>query len=674
MLATSTPDKTIRGQYVNGVWVQYQEKTKPVDITPRNQVWHHTSSGITIENLATKEETAPQQDNSQTAVQEQPVNIFGATQGLSPEEPATIPSTPQERASNAAGQINIRRSFPTETRFIPSNQNIKVEMKPRDTFGYYTAAPKMKGDLLTALSRAGDVETQEAARERVAGKTGYFHSAIGETATYFADTGEGISETVKNPVNLVVVGGTLLATRNPKLATTVSTALELYAPVYATQKIKDIGEKKTTIGKVSGEVIGYGSLAFVGSKVLPQPKVDVTYSRSITNRYQSDERIVDFTKTKVAAFSGKTKVLSKGELKAEAFDIGNEQFGEIGKGKITTGKEETGFDFRGVATRKEGGFDVFSITKPEKGDFVLDFTKSATRATEPLTVIDTFTRTARVARNKPIESLEPIEISSARSGEIFSKDVFSESGEMISKESVIYTKKGGVSPKQFERNFETERLNIPKNLEFEKGDTKLLTKQVAKDLPSTGDRLLQETKNAAVTKIKTLELQRVTKTASLSVGLSTMTKQKTKPVSLEKAFTLSREKTISASIIAPVAKEKPSLQVALKPMQSSKPLLQTKPIMVSSSISKIAPAIKTIQMQQISTKPALDLNIPTPQPAPIVPIALPPMISLGGMKGSSKKSRRGGKQPRKYRPSLVGIENRVKRKKGMLTGLEIRGI
>lgn len=60
----------------------------------------------------------------------QPTNIFGATQGLSPDKPATIPTTAQQRANAFVTNIQTRQALPVATVTIPQNQNVVIGGQP----------------------------------------------------------------------------------------------------------------------------------------------------------------------------------------------------------------------------------------------------------------------------------------------------------------------------------------------------------------------------------------------------------------------------------------------------------------------------------------------------------------------------------------------------------------
>jgi len=176
----------------------------------------------------------------------------------------------QDKAETIAENIKIKSALPTTTYNVPVDKGrINIErqqqQQPQPIYSQDTGelSPTEK------LRKSGEIDIQKASRARQEGKLGFFYEASGQTKQYFADTGESFISTLKKPETALIVAGTLLLTRSPTASRYLTTAFELYSPIYATTEIKAIGERKQTLGGVTGELGAYIG-AFKVGKELPR--------------------------------------------------------------------------------------------------------------------------------------------------------------------------------------------------------------------------------------------------------------------------------------------------------------------------------------------------------------------------------------------------------------------
>jgi hypothetical protein len=245
-----------------------------------------------------------------------------------------------------------------------------------------------------------------------------------------------------------------------------------------------------------------------------------------------------------------------------------------------------------------------------------------------------------------------------------------------------------------------------------------------KSLPSTETALMTSTKQAAATYVAGLQAKESFAAGTTGTGAVLSTQFKDSPAVVTQAApsfkttvklrtlprfdTTPRERLRPRESIKPIIKESVSVKPSVVPRESTKPKISTEPVVRQQAVPSVTPVpivspvvtpvVSPIvtptpivqqtpvleqtpalrQQPALTTTPAVAPALSpsgafTPPAAFLVP---PPLLpKLSGFKTRGLKGR-GAIQLKKYRPSIIGIVRKVKRKKKKkkLTGFETRGI
>ena len=667
---------------------------------------------------------AEERYNIKIEPQQKTANIFGYTQGLSPEQLPEKVTTPQERAATAAETQVIRQTFPKETRFIQGNIQIKKQDNLQKGDKNNTKVPNKYDNGGIGNYTAGQMEKEKVRERRI--KTlqkreqrlsdfinagGYLSPDVSKSSWSIGEIGKLIPRTVLGiAAQPSFIGGRLTFAVSEQFNKEGVKEVGTSPVSFAYWKIK--GEKVDLLGragkKVPGAVlesfnpttpeglINIGMSAFGIKETAATIKAaraptEIRLAESGTKRISTPELTKDITDVKVVAFQGDKPINVNAKIVGEPGYIQSVEGDFLlgAKGTMKANGKTSMLEIRGTATQTESGGDVFSLTKeikPKKEKLYLDITKSQTVVEgNDFFTAKTMTASFDTPKNKPITEAKPKSISVGSYGTMNIKDIFTgknmfvkdikgDTGSIIATESYLGGSSFELGAKNFKGTFtEPSKINDflfkKKNFEFEKGkeinigNSKLVLKQEVQS--GVEQNLLSVAKQKAIevgSNIKTQQILRGSTKSVLSLG----------------AISISKKSQ---------TKQKQSVRIFSEQKQNYRPTLAYKSILDLKPITK--PKYKTEQILDTKTitKPVL---IETPKmdlpnftyKNTLSPSTLPPMIpalpTIPKLSGKSKKQF-GGFFPESnvYRPSLRGFFAKIKTpklKKMKLTGLEARGL
>ena len=227
--------------------------------------------------------------------------------------------TSEQRAKTTTENIILKRAMPSTLGRVSEGQGkiVLTKQEIEEPIGY-KAAPKTENKA-SLLRKSGEEDIIKASRLRQEGKIGYGYEALGQTKKYIADVGEGAYETVKDPKTWVITGATFIATRNPQTAFATTKLLEAALPIYAYSELKQIGEKKKTFGRSSGEFLGYvGEYKTLGKASSFLKGSDIKFKA-----YPSEKKITFVGEGTIQGRKGKAVLVSTDEGSKLFFREGN---------------------------------------------------------------------------------------------------------------------------------------------------------------------------------------------------------------------------------------------------------------------------------------------------------------------------------------------------------------
>lgn len=404
-----------------------------------------------------------------------------------------------------------------------------------------------------------------------------------------------------------------------------------------------------------------------------------------TKRIITKDKIIDSSKGRVEVLVGKKKVIGQFTGKETLNKINSKQY--LGKGtgqiKITSpkGTKTVKLDTRSISTVKGKEINTATIAKTS-GKYYITATKTQQQVP---TSFKSFSITKTLGKKTPITSAKPESVSAAITAESFRKPVLSESGKLIATEQLLRTGRVSMGATTFNKFYTnapitpgiTGRINAPAGTTVLKsgkiGTTQgqalldatiktsqttaqqVFIKQPSLNLQTSGVlstvKTSQKTKNSPTVKVTQ---ERATKpTPIISLQAKTSQTNKLRPYTTETISIIPSESIRTSPAITPGTSEGTSQETPqiIQPVQSQ----VIKPVTPSTPGTPIAPVV---------TSPNTPLIPPVPFPG--ADFAKFP---------SPKRKIKKPKQGRKYRPSLIGIEKKLKRRRTTkLTGFEARGL
>ena len=608
---------------------------------------------------------------------------------------------PRQRAAQAVEQTQIRTTFPAETRFIPSSQRLSVT--EAETIRQPPPPPLQQERTISAgfERRIGTLIEREERLER--GKQALYEG-LGiqkqEGDSYLIGLGKTIARTPFEIGSMPVYYGGRAAFAAESLFDERGRGELIRAGKETPSAVISSYDIRQPEGLVNLGLTAFAIKGTAGAIKTARTKPSFIVEESVTMRTTTPEITSDITKVKIEAAVGKKIFKGFGESEQTFIDVVPEQglFEVKGSGKFNIGTKKTTFETGGFGVSTEEGTILSSKTTTGKGKTYLSVTETSPLIKEPIQMFKGLDITQEITRTgaKPsvvsafsTKELYVEDLFKGTGQSMFRKNIVGESGQPIATEQLLGTQKISVGAKEFNlafegrRNIGTERavqnVEIIKETrpEFTSGGGR---QRVALETRVSSQSMQNILKQELVGKIGTETKLDVLKT-SLIPKTATTTQTRQKQVSINKELSFN-PKSAQITSTKPFSINKP----AVSTKQEGKILLETKfgDLILK---QKQGLQVKPMMKQSVSTKfQTPTMNIFSFSNAPISSggssFILPP-LSFSGISGSisgsrRKPSRKGGKQARKYRPSILGLVSGTKRGKrtgkGILTGFEIRGI
>lgn len=598
--------------------------------------------------------------------------------------------TKDEIKSNITKQIFIRKALPItsiQARNIPYTSKLQFISGQKFT-GSVSKVEKQKG-----LKAIPDIfrEKREKLEYEATIKTS---NPLKRQIKSYAALGLGIAEGFTYPIFRPVetVKGTIQAGLHP------------------TEAIKQMGQElQINPGGTIGTVVGGYALgkvtSYAAGKIF-EPKTEFTVQESGTKRIATNTRVIDKTYLDITAKKGRQTFSLKGKALQEFTLLEEGRYGLKAQAELkkSMSSKITAVDTRGIAIKKQGGFDVVSASKIKSGrknQLYIDVTQTVDIATNEKQRFASLSRTAEVPKGKTINQAVPRRISAGITEElyiedifkptknIFKKNVLTESGDLVSIEYILEGKTSGLDPKTF-----TKKL-LPAKRKLSKAQISRLTTSVDQSSSyqsltkvnqkykltslsaSQQNALVNIGKDLLKRSIKKQSISKPSYASALTIRTKTSTPTKSKKVTKQTSqYVLqpdikSKERFLSSKQYdtgiksrilpgyRPLSSNKVNIDSGTKPIlnlnsiQNAKNLQQTLPRFKTQTITELDSAY-----QQINFTP----TPPTPPPPPPLSVSfdLPSPVKPQFKFFDKKSKKKKGKTTRQYTPSVEAVALNIK--------------
>ena len=386
------------------------------------------------------------------------------------------PTTSKQRAEAAVSQVQLRAATSPTSAMIPLDQNISVSLKEstRPQQKQEEISPGFANRIETMLQREKNLaEYKSAAYERMG-------IADKPSDTLLVGVGKAVAQTPFEILSAQSYLGGRAAFAAESLFSRPGRQELWEARGRVPKAVGESYDLTTPHGLVNLGIAAFGAYSLGKSFAIARQNKGFVSNEAATMRSTSQRNVFDETMVDIKArlgAKGQKAIDIKGVGDQEYIKISDTQFGVKGAAQLLqNGRRTATIDIRGTATKVEGGYDVFTISKvttPKgKVSYLMDKTQTADLLYEPFVSFKTLSSSSTVGAKQSIFSAKPSQITAGSTGEIYIQDIFTgknifrtttktAQGEVLGTNTLLGSNSFGLRAGTFEQEFVTIRNTQP---------------------------------------------------------------------------------------------------------------------------------------------------------------------------------------------------------------------